>query len=50
MIISKVSLVRYTGIMEVILENGYINLPENTIGLGVNIDNDKLISKEYVYE
>ena len=35
---------------EVIPQNGYINIPENSSGLGISIDNDKIINKEYVYE
>ena len=35
---------------QVKVDNGYINLPEKTIGLGVNIDNNKIINQEYIYE
>ena len=35
---------------EIIPQNGQINLPDKAIGLGVNINKDKIIKQEYVYE
>mgnify|MGYP001157288706 FL=1 len=35
---------------EIIPKNGHINLPDKSIGLGVNINKDKIIKQEYVYE
>jgi L-rhamnonate dehydratase len=32
------------------LDNGYIHAPLNTVGLGVEIDNNKVIKKEFVYD